>query len=400
MNILSPALQARPTTIEMLRTLVGFDTTSRHSNRALIDFVASWLDRHGVAYRISSDAPGSKSNIHAIIGPQVSGGIALSGHVDTVPVDGQAWSHDPFVLREQDGRLYGRGACDMKGFVASFLAAVPDLVAMRLSRPMHLFITFDEETTMEGAHLLIADIAESGLRPGLCVVGEPSLMQPILAHKGRVALKVRVRGRAGHSSEPGRGVNAIFAAAEAIAWIAGEARRLAVEGPFEDGFDPPHTTIHVGTISGGSILNIIPEDAEFVMEWRFIPGHDPYAQVERLRAHIAASIEPAMHAVDPESGFSYEVVGDIPGMGLDAGHELASIVKQLTGSNSTGKVSYGTEGGIYEAAGIATIVCGPGSIQQAHRPDEWIAASQLDLCDAFIRSLAQRLSPQQGHPMP
>ncbi len=388
-----PALSARPSTAEILAHLVGFDTTSRNSNLELISFVQAILDRNGVVFRISHDPSGRKANLHAIIGPEQAGGIALSGHVDTVPVDGQAWSADPFVLRQKDGKLYGRGACDMKGFVASCLAAVPELASRNLARPIHLFITFDEETTMDGARTLVDDIIASGLKPAMVVVGEPSLMQPILAHKGRVALKVRVRGRAGHSSQPDGGVNAVHAAAEAIAWVAAEARRLAVEGPFEEGFDPPHSTIHVGTMSGGSILNIIPEDAEFVMEWRCIPGHDPHTEVARLKAHVAATIEPAMHAVDPETGFSYEIVGDIPGMGLSADHGLAALIKQVTGSNSTGKVSYGTEGGIYEAADMPCIVCGPGSITQAHKPDEWIAQSQLDACDAFIRRLAESLSP-------
>lgn len=384
-------LATRPSTAEMLRHLVGFDTTSRNSNRALIAFADDFLRQHGVATRLSHGAGGEKTNLHAIIGPPTAGGIALSGHVDTVPVDGQDWSFDPFTLWARDGKLYGRGACDMKGFVASCLAAVPDLVAMNLARPMHLFITFDEETTMEGARVLMDDLATSGLRPEMCVVGEPSLMQPILAHKGRVAVRVRVRGRAGHSSEPSRGVNAVFAAAEAISHVADEAKRLAQEGPFVEGFDPPYTTAHVGTMSGGTILNIIPEDAEFVMEWRCVPGHDPHAEFARLRAHIAEHIERAMKMVDPACGFSYEVIGDIPGMGLAESHALTDLIKQVTGSNSTGKVSYGTEGGIFENAGIPTIVCGPGSIQQAHKPDEWIAQSELDSCDAFIRSLARRL---------
>eukprot|EP01037_Dinobryon_pediforme_P009343 gene9343-9424_t len=391
MDHTSPVLSARPSTAEMLRHLVGFDTTSRNSNQALIDFAEAFLHRHGVFTRRSDSALGDKTNLHAIIGPQVPGGIALSGHVDTVPVDGQDWSFDPFDLTAKDGRLYGRGACDMKGFVAACLAAVPDLVAMELARPVHLFITFDEETTMEGARVLMGDLDASGMRPEMCVVGEPSLMQPILAHKGRLAVRVRIRGRAGHSSEPARGVNAVFAAAAAISYVAGEARRLASEGPFVEGFDPPCTTAHVGTMSGGSILNIIPEDAEFVMEWRAVPGHDPYGEFERLRAFVAETIEPAMRAVDPACGFSYEVIGDIPGMGLPETHALTSLIKQVTGSNSTGKVSYGTEGGIYEGAGIPTIVCGPGSIQQAHKPDEWIAQSQLDECDRFIRGLARRL---------
>jgi acetylornithine deacetylase len=378
-------------TAEMLERLVAFDTTSRNSNLPLIAFVREFLDSQGVPYRISTDATGGKANIHAIIGPQQAGGIALSGHVDTVPVDGQSWSSDPFSLRRDDGRLYARGAADMKGFVAACLAAVPDLRARGLIRPLHLFISYDEETGCEGAQRLILDLNESGLKPALCVVGEPSGMKPILAHKGKLNLRVKVRGKPGHSSEPDKGVNAIYAASQAVAYVAGEARRLAQEGPFEDGFDPPHTTIHVGTIKGGSILNIIPEHAEFIMEWRPIPGDDGMRAVDRLKAYVAAHIEPAMHAVDPATGFSYEVQNIMPGMAIAPDHALTSLVKQITGANSAGKVSYGTESGYYQEADIPTIICGPGHIAQAHQPDEWIAQDQLDACDAFIRRLAERL---------
>jgi acetylornithine deacetylase len=379
------------TTAEMLTRLVAFDTTSRNSNLKLIDFVREYLDAHGVTYRVDTDKVRQKANIHAIIGPNAAGGVALAGHVDTVPVEGQAWSADPFTLRQADGKLYARGACDMKGFVASFLAAIPDFQARPLQRPLHLFITYDEETDFGGVEGLLRDVANSGLKPTLCVVGEPSGMKPIHAHKGRLSLNVNVRGRPGHSSEPGKGVNAIHAAGEAIAWIAAESRRLAKEGPFDRAFDPPHTTVQVGTVQGGSILNIIPEAATFSLELRNIPGDDAERHLERLKAFVAETIEPAMHAVHPDTGFSYEMINLMPRMALDPGHELATVVKQLTNSNNTGTVSYGTEGGYYQNAGIATIVCGPGYIAQAHQPDEFVAQSQLDTCDAFIRRLADRL---------
>jgi acetylornithine deacetylase len=242
---------------------------------------------------------------------------------------------------------------------------------------------------MGGARRLIEDVADSGLRPAFCIVGEPSLMQPIVAHKGRLALRVTARGHAGHSSEPAHGVNAVHAAAEAIAFVAAEQRRFAVEGPFAEGFDPPHTTPHVGTVEGGTILNIIPERCAFVMEWRCIPQDDPMAEVQRLRRHVAQAIEPWMRAVDPQCGFTLEVTDDVPGMALDAEHPLATLVKRLAGSNSTGKVSYGTEGGLYQGAGIPTIVCGPGAIAQAHKADEFVTQAQLDACDAFIRRLGE-----------
>ena len=381
-----------PTTTDMLATLVGFDTTSRNPNLGLIGWVRAYLDGHGVPYRISHDATGQKANLHAVIGPQAPGGVALSGHVDTVPVDGQAWTTDPFVLTRRDGRLQGRGAVDMKGFVASALAAVPDLLAAGLRRPIHLFISYDEEVGCLGARRLVQDLDAGGLRPALCIVGEPSGMQPILAHKGRMAVRVEVRGRGGHSSAPARGVNALHAAAEAVAWVAAEARRLAAEGPFEDGFDPPHSTLHAGLMGGGTILNMIPERAWFEMEVRSIPGDSRDAALARLRAHVATVIEPAMHEVDPSTGFTFEVLNDVPDLSLDPGHALADLVKQLTGSNSTGKVSYGTEAGVFQEAGIPSIVCGPGHIAQAHQPDEWIAESELAACDAFIRRLAVRLA--------
>jgi acetylornithine deacetylase len=385
------ATPPRLSTVDLLARLVSFDTTSRNSNLALMAFVRDYLDAHRIPYRISTDAAGEKANIHAIIGPHGPGGLALSGHVDTVPVDGQAWSADPFALRRSDGRLYARGSTDMKGFVAACLAAVPDIKVRDLARPLHLFISYDEEVGCHGAQRLLQDLDASGLKPAMCVVGEPTGMQPVLAHKGKLNLRVRVRGQTGHSSEPGKGVNAIQAAGEAVAYVAAEARRLAREGPFEDGFDPPHTTIHVGTIQGGTILNIIPERCEFIMEWRAIPGDNATRHVERMREFVANTIEPTMHAVNPETGFDFEVVTTMPGLSLGAGHALTGIVKQITGSNSTGKVSYGTEGGYYQGAGIATIICGPGHIAQAHQPDEWIAQDQLDACDTFIRRLVDRV---------
>jgi acetylornithine deacetylase len=381
----------RMTTTELLERMVTFDTTSRNSNLPLIGFIREYLDGLGVTYRVSTGAAGQKANLHAVIGPQQPGGLALSGHVDTVPVDGQAWTGDPFALRRRDGKLFARGSCDMKGFVAACLAAVPDLQARPLVRPLHLFISYDEEVGCDGVRKLIQDIGESGLRPELCVVGEPSGMKPILAHKGKLDLFVTVRGLTGHSSEPSKGVNAVHAAGEAIAWVAREARRLAAEGPFEDGFDPPHTTIHAGTVQGGTILNIIPERAAFSMEWRFIPGDSPHRRLEGMQAWIAETIEPAMKAVHPDCGFAYEIALEMPGMALSADHALVTVVKQIAGSNSAGKVSYGTEGGFFENAGIPTIICGPGDIAQAHQPDEWIAESELEACDSFIRRLADRL---------
>ena len=288
---------------------MSFDTTSRNSNLALIGFVREYLDAHGIPYRISTDPAGEKANIHAIIGPQGPGGVALSGHVDTVPVDGQAWSTDPFTLRAADGRLYARGSADMKGFVSACLAAVPDMKARKLARPLHLFISYDEEVGCHGAKRLLEDIDESGAEAG--------------AVRG---------GRAvGHAADPGAQGQAEPAACACAACPAIPANRARASTPStpparrspmsrrkragsrrrarsRTGFDPPHTTIHVGTIQGGTILNIIPERCEFIMEWRTIPGDDAMRTCERMQQFVAANIEPAMHAVNPGTGFDFEVL--------------------------------------------------------------------------------------------
>jgi acetylornithine deacetylase len=379
-----------PITVAMLATLVAVDTTSRNSNLPLVRIIGRYLEEHGVPYRLSHDESGTKANIHAVIGTPGPGGLAFSGHLDTVPVEGQSWTSDPFTLRAEGGRLYGRGTADMKGFVAACLAAIPDIQAARLARPVHLFLSYDEEVSCNGARRLIEDIAESGWRPDLCLVGEPSLLQLITGHKGRLAMRVTARGRAGHSSNPGGGVNAVAAIAEAVSWITRDARRFAVSGPFVPGYDPPHTTCHVGVIGGGSAINIIPDTAWFEMEWRTVPGDDFFAEAERLRAHVAEAIEPAMKAVDPATGFTFEVLNWIPGLALDEGHPLADLVRQTTGANGAGRVSYGTEAGLFDAAGIPTIVCGPGNIAQAHQGDEWIAESELARCDRFIRRMVER----------
>ncbi len=375
------------TTREILAKLVSFDTTSRNSNLDLVAWIRDYLEGWNVHVRESRNEDGTKANLHVIIGPERAGGLALSGHVDTVPVDGQTWATDPFSLQEVDGRLYARGATDMKGFVAAMLAAVPDLARRDRPIPVHLMITFDEEVNCAGARRLVRDMEESGLRPSLCIVGEPSSLRPIVAHKGRLSLRVAVRGRPAHSSDPSRGVNAVHAAARAIAFVADEGDRLAREGVRANGFAPPHSTTQCGLMSGGAILNIVPEAAQFDVEWRTVPGDDAHALLGRLRDHVATAIQPAMRAADPHAGFTFTVLHQLPPLALPPDHALAALVTNAIGDNRSrpGHVSYGTEAGIYSDAGIASIVCGPGDIARAHKPDEWIGQSELDSCDAFIR---------------
>jgi len=378
------------TTQQILAHLVSFDTTSRHTNAPLIDWIEGYLAEHGVRSTRSRGPEDGKFNLHAIIGPDRAGGIAFSGHVDTVPVDGQNWSSDPFTLRAEGGRLHARGAVDMKGFVASILAAVPDFVALDAPDPIHLMITFDEEITCNGARYLADDMRARDRLPSLCVIGEPTLLTPVIAHKGRLALRVTIRGQAGHSSVPADGVNALHAMGEALAWISREARRLASSGRKVDGFNPPHSTIQAGLAQGGAILNIIPEYAQFEMEWRTVPGDDAHAELAHFRAFVEREIEPWMKAANPDSGFQFEIMTELPPLALAPDAPLADLTRQVTGVNAAGFVSYGTEAGIYQNAGIPSIVCGPGDIAQAHRPDEWIAEEQLAACDSFIRAMATR----------
>jgi acetylornithine deacetylase len=382
----------RFTATEMLERLVAFDTTSRNSNLALIDFVRGYLSGHGIEGRITHNETGDKANLFCTIGPADHGGVILSGHVDTVPVDGQAWSSDPFRLTRRDGRLYGRGTTDMKGFVATFLAMAPEFRDAPLNTPIHFCISFDEEIGLKGVPFAIADILAHGPLPEACIVGEPSGMKPVLAHKGKLALTATVRGVPGHSSDTQRGANALEAAAEAVAYLKREARRLRDHGPFDPRFDPAFTTVHTGVFHAGTVLNMIPEHASFTMEWRWLPGTDIDADYARLRAFCADAIEPEMQAVDPRCGFAWQEYSRMPGMGLPEGHALATMVKQLAGTNDAGAVSYGTEGGLFEQAGIPTLVCGPGHIAQAHQPDEYIAESELVRCEAFLRALKVRLS--------
>jgi acetylornithine deacetylase len=382
----------RLSSVEMLERLVAFDTTSRNSNLALIGFVRDYLAGLGIEGRLTYNPEGTKANIYCTIGPRDRAGVILSGHVDTVPVDGQAWTSDPFTLTRRNGNLYGRGSTDMKGFVATFLSMAPEFLAASLARPIHFCITYDEEVGLHGARRAIEDIVGMGRLPEACIVGEPSGMKPVLAHKGKLALIGTVKGVPGHSSDVARGANALEAAAEAVAWLKRESRRFRDNGPYDRRFDPPYTSVHTGVFHAGVVLNMIPEHAEFVMEWRFLPGTDIDAEYAKLRAHCESAIEPEMKQVDQACGFTWREYSRMPGMGLPEDHALATMVKQLAGTNDAGAVSYGTEGGLFEQAGIPTIVCGPGHIAQAHQPDEFIAESQLAACEAFLRALKDRLS--------
>jgi acetylornithine deacetylase len=374
--------------IEILDRLVAFDTTSARSNLELIDWVADHLGHHGIASARSSSRDG-KANLFATIGPADRGGVILSGHTDVVPVAGQQWHSDPFRLTERDSHLYGRGSADMKGFIALVLAMVPEITHRKLLVPLHLAFTHDEETGCFGAPALIETLPSGVARPLLAIVGEPTSMQIANAQKGCSFFRTRITGQDGHSSAPDRGVNAISAAAEIIAEIGrlhAEAKGHARPG---SGFDPPHTTLSVGTIAGGSAVNIIARDCAFEWDLRTLPDDDPAALKARIDRFIAEGLLPRMRAVYSAAAIETETVVAVPPLVPMPGSPAEALARLLTGANTTTTVSFASEAGLYQQAGIPAIVCGPGSIDVAHKPDEFITRAELAAGQQFLHRLLE-----------
>jgi acetylornithine deacetylase len=383
--------------IDLIRKLIGFDTTSRESNLALIDFIADYLDALGIRSQRYWNAELTKANLWATIGPADRPGVILSGHTDVVPVDGQRWTGDPFTVREVGGQLVGRGTSDMKSFIALCLAKVPQMQARGLPVPIHLAFSYDEEIGCTGVRGLIADLAKKTPKPALCIVGEPTEMQVILGHKGGRGYQVRVTGQEAHSSLAPQSVNAIQYAAELVAFIAGLAREMAKDGPFDPLFDVPHTTISTGLINGGAAMNIVPKDCTLTFEFRYVPQTDPESVIGRIQAFARDALEPRMQAVVPGTGITFTETHEYPALDMSPDHPGVALVKALAGRNDHAKVAFGTEGGLFQqTAGIPTVVCGPGSIKQAHKPDEFIALEQVARCEAFLDRLLDRA--QQGLP--
>ncbi len=384
--------QPTAASLEMLRRLVAYPTVSRDSNLALIDFVADHLAGHGVDSHLTYDDERRKANLYATLGPADRPGICLSGHTDVVPTDGQDWDGDPFEAVARDGRLYGRGTCDMKGFLAVVLAMVPEFLAQRLETPIHLALSYDEEVGCIGVRRLIAALDDMPVRPRLCIVGEPTEMKPVIGHKGKLAMRCRVRGLECHSSLAPAGVNAVEYAAELIVFLhaMAEARRSA--GPFDAHFDPPFTTIHTGTVSGGTALNIVPRDCSFEFEFRNLPGDDPAALLARVTRYAHDTLLPAMRETAPEAAIGFERITAFPGLDIADSDPATELVKALSGANHTSKVSFGTEGGLFQAAGVPSVVCGPGAIEQAHKPNEFIELDQIARCETFLRRLIERVA--------
>ncbi|QPH54400.1 acetylornithine deacetylase [Pontivivens ytuae] len=377
---------------DMLERLVSFPTVSRDTNLPLIDFVEEYLADLGIASVRTPDETGQKASLHAIVGPEVEGGVILSGHTDVVPIDGQDWSSDPFTLTERDGKLYGRGTCDMKGWLALSLAAVPRMLESDLKRPAILAFSYDEEVGCLGAPPMIARIASELPQAAACIVGEPSMMKIVDGHKGIAGLQVDVRGFEVHSSLVHTGVSAIMTAARLITWLHEQmARNAATALPENAAYEPPFTTLHSGMISGGTAHNITAKDCRFSVDIRAVPNEPVADWVARFRAE-AATVEAEIQAIRPEAKITVTERTTAPGLVPEEDGAAEALVRRLTGENATGKVAYATEGGQFQDGGFSTVICGPGSIEQAHQPDEYLSVEQLAAGEAFMEKLVAELA--------
>lgn len=373
---------------DLLAHLIAFDTVSRESNLALIEFVRDYLAGLGIDSELIYSDDRRKANLYARIGPAGAGGVMLSGHSDVVPVDGQAWTLPPFALTERDGKLYGRGTADMKGYIACVLAALPAFLANPLRVPLHLAISYDEEVGCLGVRSLIEALEHRPERPSLCIIGEPTSMRPVLGHKGKLGMRCEVHGAACHSAYAPQGVNAIEYAARLINRLGEIGQRLAAKERHDERFDPPYSTVQTGTISGGSALNIVPEHCRFDFEVRTLPADNAETIAHELQAY-AAELVPQMNAVQPGTDIRFTPISAYPGLATAADSEAAQLLALISGSEDFGTVAFGTEGGLFDQAGIATVVCGPGSMDQGHKPDEFVSVEQLNQCDAMLLRLAK-----------
>ncbi len=381
--------------VAILERLVGFDTVSANSNLALVEWVADYLDGHGVVSQLTRSGDGAKANLFATIGAAGGsgigsgkrGGVILSGHTDVVPVEGQDWASDPFRLELRGDRLYGRGTADMKGFLALCLALVPRAVAQPLKIPLHLALSYDEEVGCLGVPSLISSLPEGIARPRLAIIGEPTGMQVANAHKGIHFLRTRVSGHEAHSSMPERGVNAISAAAEIIAAI-GRLAALCRNGAGADSrFDPPYTSFNIGRIAGGTAVNIIARDCAFDWEFRPVPGADGAALQRRIEEFVAADLLPRLRAAHSDASVATEAVAVVPPLIPDPASPAEALARELTGANETTTIAFATEAGLFQSAGIPAVICGPGSIVVAHQPNEFISRDELAAGTGFLDRL-------------
>ncbi|MEX3009783.1 acetylornithine deacetylase [Hoeflea sp. TYP-13] len=373
---------------EILSRLVAFESVSGRPNLEMIDYIRSYLDGFGIASSISHDDTGKRANLYATVGPAVDGGVVLNGHTDVVPVTGQNWTSDPFALAERNGRLYGRGAVDMKGFLACMLAMVPVFKAQDLNQPIHISFCFDEEIGGFGAPILVDDIESKPMRPRAAIIGEPTSMKLITGHKAGLELRTEITGLEAHASNPTKGSNAVETAALYIARILETGRRMAANPVVNSPFDPPFCTVNVGRIEGGAARNITAGSCSFDWEIRPVPGEDPHAILAEITSYADAALLPSMQKTAPHARILTIVEAEVPALNADENSDAVSLIRELTGLNSGSVVAFGTDGGHFERAGISTVVFGPGSIDQAHKPDEYVEISQIEQCLSFMHKLA------------
>ena len=394
MNTLQTPASA-PISLAWIERLIRFDTTSFQSNLGLIETVRDELERYGAGARLSYEATGRKANVFATLPAadgSTQGGIVLSGHTDTVPVKGQKWDSDPFDPTLRDGRLYGRGACDMKGFIGVALALLPEMKAARLREPIHFAFSCDEELGCVGAPYMLADLKARGVHANGCIVGEPTDMRVIVAHKGINAYRCRVQGHAAHSSLTPHGLNAIEYAARLICFIRDQADQYRRDGPFDTAFDVPFTTLQTGTIQGGIAVNTIPANCEFEFEYRNLPGVDGAGIIERIKHHAEHVLLPKMRSEQAGANIEFDLLALAPTLDASEQAAITQLVRALTRDREVRKVAYGTEAGLFQQLGIPSVVCGPGSIEDAHKANEFVSLEQLALCESFMRKLIRSLS--------
>ena len=379
--------------IELLNTLIGFDTTSYNSNLELIEFIQSYLSSYDIDSTLIHDESGKKANLYATIGRTDIGGVMLSGHTDVVPVAGQDWDTDPFSLTESSDKLYGRGSADMKGFIALVLSRVPEMVSSELTKPIHLAFSYDEEIGCVGVQRMLDLLEHQPIKPSCCIIGEPTGMEVVIGHKGKHATRVKVRGHACHSGQSPLGVNAIDFASELIVYIRKLAHEKAQNGPFDKDYEVPYTTLHTGVVGGGTALNIVPNLCQFDFEIRHLYEEDPQHLLDQIENFARDHLENEMHLIDSDTGFDFEMLATYPGLLTDPGIEFVTYVKGLLDNNSHSKVIFGSEGGLFQKRlGIPTLVCGPGNIDQAHKANEYISLDQLQKGGNFLDCLLESLA--------
>ena len=386
---MTTAVRPTPDALAWAQRLVRLNTVSDQSNLALIECIADHLRSLGVEPRLTWDDERRKANLFATLGVGKPGGIVLSGHTDTVPWDGQAWTTDPLGAQVRDERLYGRGSADMKGWIGIVVACTQALLEADAPHAIHYAFSYDEEVGGFGARRMIADLAAAGLAPAQCIVGEPTEMIPAIAHKGVHRWRCCIRGKAAHSSLTPSAVNAVEAGARLVAHIADIGDRWRDRGPFHPGFDVPYSTAATCVMHGGIADNVVPEECRVHYEFRNLPGTDEGAMQQEVLAR-AAQLEPAMKAVDADSGFRFEAFASMPAFQAPADDPVVRLAQRLAGTERTALVAFGTEAGLFQRAGMATVICGPGSIGQAHQADEYVSLAQLAACEAFVRGLAGR----------